>query len=187
MRVVLLVGGMGTRLVEEAEIKPKSMVGIGGFPVLWHIMKGYSHSGSSEFMVALGYKGDVAKRYFLDHAPLHSHFSMWIAPGYTLRQALCREDWTIHFVRTGLPTNTGGWLKRLRELAGSRHVHDAPRRRRHFLAGRTDGTACSRRPIDGLSPRRFLAGHGYAARRATPSSFVEQMASSMARTGGTCG
>lgn len=118
MRVVLLAGGMGTRLAEETEIKPKPMVEIGGSPLLWHIMKGYSHFGFSEFVVALGYKGDFIKRYFLDYALLHSNFSVRIASGDTLRQELCREDWTVHLVDTGLATNTGGRLKRLANWLG---------------------------------------------------------------------
>ena len=67
MRVVILAGGLGTRLQEETTVKPKPMVEIGGRPILWHIMKHYSHYGFNEFLVALGYKGECIKRYFLDH------------------------------------------------------------------------------------------------------------------------
>ena len=69
-KVVILAGGMGTRLTEETEVRPKPMVEIGGRPILWHIMKRYAHYGFNEFVVALGYKGDVIKRYFLDYCAL---------------------------------------------------------------------------------------------------------------------
>ncbi len=67
MKVVILAGGLGTRLAEETEVRPKPMVEIGGRPILWHIMKHYAHYGFNEFVVALGYKGEVIKRYFLDY------------------------------------------------------------------------------------------------------------------------
>jgi glucose-1-phosphate cytidylyltransferase len=113
MQIVLLAGGMGSRLAEETEIKPKPMVEVGGSPILWHIMKGYSHFGFNEFVIALGYKGEVIKRYFLDYALSRSNFSVRTGSGDTLRHDLCGEDWTVHLVDTGLSTNTGGRLKRL--------------------------------------------------------------------------
>ena len=72
-KVVILAGGLGTRLSEETEVRPKPMVEIGGRPILWHIMKHYAHYGFKEFFVALGYKGEVVKRYFLDYLPLLFH------------------------------------------------------------------------------------------------------------------
>src|SRR2546427_11069810 len=75
MNVVILAGGLGTRLTEETEVKPKPMVEIGGQPILWHIMKHYAHFGSREFFVALGYRGEVIKRYFLDQQNLGGHLT----------------------------------------------------------------------------------------------------------------
>ena len=76
MKVVILAGGLGSRLSEETDIKPKPLVDIGDHPILWHIMKTYAHYGFREFIIALGYKGDMIKRYFLDHYNLiwqHDH------------------------------------------------------------------------------------------------------------------
>lgn len=118
MRVVILAGGMGTRLAEETEVRPKPMVEIGEWPILWHIMKGYAHYGFKDFVVALGYKGDAIKRYFVDYALLNSSFSIRIGSGDTFRQELCQEDWTVHLVDTGFMTNTGGRMRRLRSWLG---------------------------------------------------------------------
>ena len=118
MKVVILVGGLGTRLTEETETRPKPMVEIGGRPILWHIMKLYSHFGFREFVVALGYKGDVIKRYFLDYAKLQSNFTVNLASGDVMRRGGQPEDWTVHLVDTGVATNTGGRLKRLAPILG---------------------------------------------------------------------
>src|SRR5215471_19190373 len=118
MKVVILAGGMGTRLSEETESRPKPMVEVGGRPLLWHIMKLYAHYGFKEFAVALGYKGEVIKRYFLDYARLNSDFTVHLASGDVLRREVCRDDWSIHLMDTGLQTITGGRLKRLEKLLG---------------------------------------------------------------------
>jgi len=118
MRVVLLAGGLGSRLAEETEVKPKPMVEIGGLPILWHIMKGYAHFGFTEFVIALGYKGEVIKRYFVDYPLINSNFAVRLGSGDVFRQDLCREDWTVHLVDTGVMTNTGGRLKRLAPWLG---------------------------------------------------------------------
>jgi glucose-1-phosphate cytidylyltransferase len=118
MRVVLLAGGMGTRLAEETEVKPKPMVEIGGRPMLWHIMKHYAQHGYKEFVVALGYKGEVIKRYFVDYALLNSSFSVQLGSGDIMRHGMSSEDWTVHLADTGLHTNTGGRIKRLADLVG---------------------------------------------------------------------
>ena len=81
MKVVILAGGLGTRLAEETEVRPKPMVEIGGQPILWHIMKHYAHYGFNEFVVALGYKGDSVKRYFLDYCALHGDMTVDLAAG----------------------------------------------------------------------------------------------------------
>jgi glucose-1-phosphate cytidylyltransferase len=118
MRVVLLAGGMGTRLAEETDFKPKPMVEIGGRPILWHIMKHYAHHGFTEFVVALGYKGETIKRYFVDYALLNSSFTVQLGSGDIMRRGLCDENWTVHLADTGLHTNTGGRIKRLAEYIG---------------------------------------------------------------------
>ena len=118
MKTIILAGGLGTRLSEETEVKPKPMVEIGGKPILWHIMKRYAHFGFNEFAVALGYKGDVIKRYFLDYARLNSSFTVHLGSGDVLRQRACPEDWTVHLVDTGIQTITGGRVKRMRSLIG---------------------------------------------------------------------
>jgi glucose-1-phosphate cytidylyltransferase len=119
MKVAILAGGLGSRLAEETETKPKPMVEIGGQPILWHIMKSYAHHGFKEFLVALGYKGDVIKRYFLDYAKLHSNFTVNLASGDILRHNRETEDWSVHLIDTGIDTITGGRLKRLGSYLGN--------------------------------------------------------------------
>lgn len=113
MKVVILAGGLGTRLVEETEVKPKPMVEIGGWPILWHIMKHYSHFGFNEFFIALGYKGDVIKRFFLDYYTLNGSMTIDLSRGQVVsRQKEC-ENWVVHLVETGQETSTGGRVKRM--------------------------------------------------------------------------
>jgi glucose-1-phosphate cytidylyltransferase len=114
MKVVILAGGLGTRLSEETEIRPKPMVEIGGRPILWHIMKHYAYYGFKEFYIALGYKGDVIKRYFLDYYTMSGSMSIDLATGKVQMHDRESEDWLIHLVDTGQNTNTGGRLKRLK-------------------------------------------------------------------------
>jgi glucose-1-phosphate cytidylyltransferase len=115
MKVVILAGGRGTRLAEETEIRPKPMVEIGGQPILWHIMKLYAHHGFDEFFVALGYKGEVIKRYFLDYYALTSNnMTISLRQGEVSVTDRQSEDWTVHLADTGLATNTGGRVRRLR-------------------------------------------------------------------------
>ncbi len=113
MKVVILAGGLGTRLAEETEVRPKPMVEIGGRPILWHIMKHYAHHGFNEFYIALGYKGDVVKHYFLDYYSLSSNMTVSLRSGKVEVIDGDWEDWTVHLVDTGLDTNTGGRIKRL--------------------------------------------------------------------------
>ena len=113
MKVVILAGGLGTRLAEETEIKPKPMVEIGGWPILWHIMKHYAHYGHKEFYIALGYKGEVIKRFFMDYAALTSSLTVDLAKGLVTMHASKAEDWVVHLMDTGVTTQTGGRLKRL--------------------------------------------------------------------------
>lgn len=118
MKTVILAGGLGTRLAEETEIKPKPMVEIGGYPILWHIMKHYASHGFNEFVVALGYKSDAIKRFFLEHATLQDSFSIDMRTGKISTLDRISEDWIVHLVDTGLETNTGGRVARVREYVG---------------------------------------------------------------------
>jgi glucose-1-phosphate cytidylyltransferase len=118
LKVVLLAGGLGTRLSEETETRPKPMVEVGGRPLLWHIMKHYAHHGFKEFYVALGYKGDVIKRYFLDYARLNRRLTVNLADGAIVVHDKQAEDWTVHLVDTGADTLTGGRVKALQSLIG---------------------------------------------------------------------
>jgi glucose-1-phosphate cytidylyltransferase len=113
MKVVILAGGMGTRLAEETEARPKPMVEIGGHPILWHIMKHFGHYDFNEFFIALGYKGDLIKRFFLDYYALNSSMTISLKSGTVEVMDSEREDWTVHLMDTGLATNTGGRIKRL--------------------------------------------------------------------------
>ncbi len=117
--VVILCGGMGTRLSEYTEIRPKPMVEIGGKPILWHIMKHYARHGFNEFYLALGYKGDYIKRYFLEYCSLARDFTITLGNGQT--KTLSEngvESWQVHLIDTGQATLTGGRLKRLESLLG---------------------------------------------------------------------
>jgi glucose-1-phosphate cytidylyltransferase len=116
MKAVILAGGMGTRLSEETEVRPKPMIEIGGRPILWHIMKNFAQHGVREFIVALGYKGDMIKRYFSDYSRINADFTVQLRSGDVMRHQSCDEDWTVHLVDTGLATMTGGRLKRLGHL-----------------------------------------------------------------------
>lgn len=118
MKVVILAGGLGTRLAEETEIKPKPMVEIGGRPILWHIMKIYSHYGFQEFYVALGYKGEAIKRFFFDYHSLNGNISMNFASGAVNVENRDCEDWTVHLIDTGQNSMTGGRIKRLERFIG---------------------------------------------------------------------
>ncbi len=113
MKVVILAGGMGTRLAEETTVRPKPMVEIGGRPIIWHIMKHYAHFGFKEFVVALGYKGDIIKRYFHDYFCMNGSISISLADGALAVHDRVKEDWVVHLVETGLLSNTGGRLLQL--------------------------------------------------------------------------
>lgn len=113
MKVVILAGGFGTRLGKETETKPKPMVRIGEQPILWHIMEHYAHYGFKEFFIALGYKGEVIKDYFLNYHMLSSDLIINLTNGKVKVQKKLREDWTVHLIDTGLNTLTGGRLKRM--------------------------------------------------------------------------
>ncbi len=113
MKVVILAGGLGTRLAEETEIKPKPMVEIGGRPILWHIMKHYVHFGFTEFFIALGFKGEVIKRYFMDYYSLNGSMTIDFSTGKVEIHSKECESWNVHLMETGQDTLTGGRVKRL--------------------------------------------------------------------------
>jgi glucose-1-phosphate cytidylyltransferase len=113
VKTIILAGGLGTRLAEETDIRPKPMVEIGGKPILWHILKHYACYGLKEFYIALGYKGEVIKRYFLDFYSHNAGLKIDFRPGRMMIDESEREDWIVHLIQTGLNTATGGRLKRL--------------------------------------------------------------------------
>jgi len=118
MKVVILAGGFGTRLSEETALRPKPMVEIGGKPILWHIMNTYAASGLNEFIIALGYKGDFIKEYFLNFYATNNDITIDLATGETTVHDGNQPSWKIHLVDTGLRTQTGGRLKRLKKWLG---------------------------------------------------------------------
>lgn len=118
MKVVILAGGLGSRLAEETELKPKPMVEIGGRPILWHIAKHYAHYGYNEFLIALGYRGDLIKRFFLDYQTLSGSMAIDLSNGTVQSYDKDCEGWKLDLVDTGIETNTGGRLKRLEPLLG---------------------------------------------------------------------
>ena len=115
MKVVLLCGGYGTRLGEETQLKPKPMVEIGGKPILWHIMKIFEKHDIQDFQLALGYKADIIKDYFLKYNSLNNDFSVNLKSGKIEFNDIINENWSINLIDTGLNTMTGGRLLRLKE------------------------------------------------------------------------
>jgi len=116
MKTVIMAGGLGTRLAEETEARPKPMVEVGGCPILWHIMKHYAHYGLKDFCIALGYKGEAIKRYFVDYLDLAGSMTVSLSDRCVNRHDDHPDDWTVRLVETGLNTQTGGRLQRLAPL-----------------------------------------------------------------------
>lgn len=131
MKVVILAGGAGTRLGEETAVKPKPMVEIGGYPILWHIMNIYSAYGFNEFVIALGYKAFVIKDYFLNFCAWTRDLTVHTGSGEITYHAAPSRNWTIHLIDTGYETQTGG-----RILRASKFIGDEP-----FLVTYGDGVA----------------------------------------------
>jgi glucose-1-phosphate cytidylyltransferase len=118
MKVVILAGGLGTRLSEETDLKPKPMIEIGGKPILWHIMKIYSHYGFNDFIICCGYKGYFIKEYFANYYRHHSDLTIDLCNNsisYIKNQA---EPWKVTLIDTGLETMTGSRIKRVKEYVG---------------------------------------------------------------------
>jgi glucose-1-phosphate cytidylyltransferase len=118
MKAVILAGGLGTRISEETQVRPKPMVEIGGRPILWHIMKLYAHHGVTEFIVCLGYKGYVIKEYFANYFLHNSDLTFHLAENRIDVHQRKADPWHVTLVDTGEKTQTGGRLKRVRSYVG---------------------------------------------------------------------
>jgi glucose-1-phosphate cytidylyltransferase len=119
MKVAILAGGVGSRLSEETESKPKPMVEIGNRPILWHIMMHYSHYGFEDFVIGLGYKGEVIKKYIVDYHALHHDLTVDMRTGLVRQNAGRSTNWTVDLIDTGVDTQTGGRIKRLGPALGN--------------------------------------------------------------------
>jgi glucose-1-phosphate cytidylyltransferase len=119
MKAVILAGGLGTRISEETELRPKPMVEIGGRPILWHVMKLYSAHGVNEFIICLGYKGYVIKEYFANYFLHMSDVTIDFASNSTEVHQRGAEPWKVTLVNTGEDTQTGGRLKRVQRYVGA--------------------------------------------------------------------
>lgn len=120
MKVGILAGGIGSRLSEETVLKPKPMVEVGGQPILWHIMKHYAHYGFKDFAIALGYKGEYIKKYFTDYCALSGSITVDLQTNQVTPHGTRHDlDWRIDLIDTGVQTNTGGRIKRLKPYLGN--------------------------------------------------------------------
>jgi glucose-1-phosphate cytidylyltransferase len=131
-RVVLLCGGLGTRMREETEYRPKPMVEVGGRPLLWHIMKLYGAHGLRDFVCCLGYKGSTIKQYFLDYRAMGSDMTVDLATGQVDYERRDAEDWSVTLVDTGEASMTGARVKRVEHCLGDSDI---------FLCNYGDGLA----------------------------------------------
>ena len=118
MKVVILAGGFGTRLSEYTDSIPKPMVTVGGRPILYHIMNTYAKFGHKDFYIALGYKAEVIKEYFLNYRALNSDFTINLSDAKIVAHQQDKIDWTVTLVDTGLNSMTGGRVKRMRDFIG---------------------------------------------------------------------
>ena len=122
MKTIILAGGLGTRLSEETLVKPKPMVEIGGHPIIWHIMNIYAHHGFSEFVVALGYKGELVKDYFLRFNAMSADLTVDLARGTNVIHDGQQPRWKVHLADTGQDTQTGGRVLRLRKWVETEEI-----------------------------------------------------------------
>ena len=119
MKVILLAGGFGTRISEYTDTIPKPMVSVGGYPILWHIMQTYAHFGHKDFYLALGYKAEVIKDYFLGYYARTSDFTVDLSSGSIESHKRQESDWRVTLVDTGIDSMTGGRVKRLQSYIGN--------------------------------------------------------------------
>jgi glucose-1-phosphate cytidylyltransferase len=155
VKAVILAGGLGTRLAEETEIRPKPMVEIGGYPILWHIMKIYSFHGINDFVVCLGYKGRVIREFFANYAQHLSDITFDYREDSVVIHQRKVEPWRITLVETGESTMTGGRMKRIRQ-----YVEDGP-----FCFTYGDGVA-------DIDIRKLIAFHRQHGRLVTVTSVL---------------
>jgi glucose-1-phosphate cytidylyltransferase len=147
MKVGILAGGLGSRLSEETDIRPKPMVEIGGMPILWHIMQIYAHYGLSEFCIALGYKGEYIKRWFRDLHDQSGSINVSTRSGAVASHTLPSiPDWSVDLIETGRNAGTGGRIRRLAPFLGDETALVCQRRSKS-------------RPCGGVKP-----GHGVTCR-----------------------
>ena len=119
--IVILAGGLGTRLREETEFKPKPMVEVGGRPIIWHIMKNYAAYGCNEFVICLGYRGDMIKEFFLNYRSRQGGFSIDLGSGVLeMHEEDVADPWKVHLLETGYDTMTGGRIRRAAQFLGPR-------------------------------------------------------------------
>lgn len=154
MQVVILAGGLGTRISEESHLRPKPMIEIGGHPILWHIMKIFSHHGLNEFVICCGYRGYVIKEYFANYVLHSSDVTLDAATGEMTYHQSVAEPWKVTLIDTGRDTMTGGRLKRV-----------APYLKEQFCMTYGDGVA----DVDISALIRFHESHG---REATVTSVM---------------
>jgi len=119
MKVIILAGGLGTRLSEYTESIPKPMVAIGGKPIIWHIMSTYAKFNHKDFYIALGYKAEVIKEYFLNYKALNSDFTVDLSDGEIISHQKDDVDWKVTLLNTGLNSMTGGRVKRMKKFIGN--------------------------------------------------------------------
>ncbi len=146
MKVVILAGGLGTRLTEETELRPKPMVEIGGQPILWHILKIYSHFGFNDFIICLGYKGYMIKEYFANYYLHRSDVTLDLKENSIKIHQTNVEPWNVTLIDTGQSTMTGGRIKRVRKYLENET----------FMMTYGDGVAC----IDIPGLLKFHKDHG---------------------------
>ncbi len=165
MKVVILCGGLGTRLREETEFRPKPMVEVGGRPILWHIMKTYAHYGFHDFVLCLGYRGNTIKDYFLNYEAMNNDFSICLGRKSEIRYHGSHDEqgFSVTLADTGIDCMTGGRIHRIRALHRRRHLPAHLWRRRE---------RCRHPPPGGVShePRqnrhRHLRAAGFPLRHA---------------------
>lgn len=154
LKAIILAGGLGSRLSEETVLRPKPMVEVGGHPILWHIMNIIAAHGITEFIIALGYRAEVIKQYFLNFYAINSDISVDLATGAMTVRANHDIKWKVHLVDTGQSTQTGGRLKRLADWVKQDET---------FLFAYGDGVA----DLDLTGMLRFHRSHGKLATVAT--------------------